>query len=314
MLQIHQDLLEIQEGIDFQFPDIIKQIGNTPLIQIKLPEFSHLNVFAKAEWMNPGGSVKDRAALNMILYGYSTGKIDKKKIILEATSGNTGIALALITNAMGLRLEICIPKNASPERLNILRAYGIPLHLTDPLEGTDGAIIKARSLVKDNPNKYVYLDQYSNDANWLAHYHGTALEILQQTDRKITHFVACLGTSGTFMGVSKRLEEELPQINTISVQPDLPFHGLEGVKHMESAIVPRIYDADIASSNTTVSTEEAYENARLLAREMGILVGISSGAALAATRKLASNIESGTVVMIFPDRGDRYLTDSFWRF
>ncbi len=308
----------IVKSIEFKellsdLPDLLQQIGNTPLIRINLPEFSHLEVYAKAEWMNPGGSVKDRAALNMILYGLLTGELNSDKIILEATSGNTGIALAMIASSLGLRVEICIPENASKERISILKAYGAILHFTDPLEGTDGAILLAQQLNQQYPDRYFYTDQYSNNMNWMAHYHTTAVEILQQTECQITHFVACLGTSGTFIGTARRLEDELDHITTVSVQPDTPFHGLEGVKHMDTAIVPAIYDKEIASSNITVSTEDAYASTRILARECGLLVGISSGAVLEATRKLANTIHTGVVVMIFPDKGDRYMSENLWR-
>ncbi len=297
-------------------PDVLRQVGNTPLIELRKIFSSSPNsirVFAKAEWFNPGGSVKDRAALAMILNALNSGQLNGEKRILDATSGNTGIGYAWIGASLGIGVTLCIPKNASPERIKMLKAFGVELILTDPLEGTDGAIVRARALAETHPEKYHYLDQYNNPVNPLAHYFTTAVEILRDTQRQITHFVACLGTSGTFVGTTKRLREELPFIRAIAVQPDSPFHGIEGVKHMESAIVPGIFDPNLADDTIFVSTDEAQEMTLRLAREEGILVGVSSGAAVAASAKLAESIDEGCIVTILPDRGERYLTDNFWR-
>ncbi len=292
-----------------KIPDIVKSIGNTPLIELPISS-DRVKVFVKAEWMNPGGSVKDRAAWFMINEGLKTGELDKSKIILDASSGNTGIAMAMIGAAMDIRVKLCIPENASPERIKLLQLYGADIVLTDPLEGMDGAIQRVKSIYEEDPNRYFYTDQYSNDANWQAHLETTSKEILSQTDNKITHFVAGLGTSGTFMGTARGLKSKL-DLTVISVQPDSPFHGLEGLKHMETAIVPKIYDSNMVDDSIAVSTQEAYQAARDLARK-GILVGISSGAAYAAVKKLADTLEEGVIVTVFPDRGDRYLSDKFW--
>jgi cysteine synthase B len=293
-----------------KIPDIVKSIGNTPLIELPISS-DRVKVFVKAEWMNPGGSVKDRAAWFMINEGLKTGELDKSKIILDATSGNTGIAMAMIGAAMDIRVKLCIPENASPERIKLMQLYGAEIVFTDPLEGMDGAIQKAKSIFDEDPDQYYYTDQYSNDANWQAHLETTSQEILSQTDNKITHFVAGLGTSGTFMGTSRGLKTKVKDVTVISVQPDSPFHGLEGLKHMETAMVPKIYDSSIVDDSIAVSTQEAYQAARDLARN-GILVGISSGAAYAAVKKLADTLEEGIIVTVFPDRGDRYLSDKFW--
>lgn len=315
-------LMLARQEIDSQFksgygvlnPPIVHAIGNTPLLELQYPENPNVKIFAKAEWLNPGGSVKDRAAWGMLRAGLVSGDLSSTKTILEATSGNTGIALAMIGASLGIKVKICIPKNASPERLKLLQMYGAELELTDPLEGTDGAILKARQLFKDNPNEYFYTDQYSNEQNWLSHYNGTALEIIEQTGGNITHFVAGLGTSGTFIGTAKRLKEVLPKVKNISVQPDGPFHGMEGMKHMESVLIPSIYSDEVADDNLFISTEDAYRSTLDLARNHGLLVGISSGAAYSVARKLASELETGIIVIIFPDRGERYMTDKFWGF
>ena len=293
----------------FKIPDIVKSIGNTPLIELPISS-EKVKVYVKAEWMNPGGSIKDRAAWFMINDGLKTGELDKSKTILDASSGNTGIAMAMIGAALDIRVKLCIPENASPERVKILRLYGAELVLTDPLEGMDGAINKVKSIFAEDPDRYFYTDQYSNDANWQAHLETTSKEILSQTDNKITHFVAGLGTSGTFMGTARGLKSER-EVKVISVQPDSPFHGLEGLKHMETAKIPSIYDSSLVDQSIVVSTQEAYQAARNLARN-GILVGISSGAAYVAVKKLAETLEEGVIVTVFPDRGDRYLSDKFW--
>jgi cysteine synthase B len=289
-------------------------IGDTPLLQIQrlashLPE---IEIYAKAEWFNPGGSVKDRPALAMIRQGEESGELRLGKMILEATSGNTGIGLAMLGAAKGYRVRLCLPANASRERKSLLRAYGADLVETSSLEGTDGAIRKARELFTSDPDHYFYPDQYSNAANWQAHYRTTAMEIWSQTGGRITHFVAGLGTSGTFVGTARRLREFCPSIRLVSFQPDSPLHGIEGLKHMESSLVPRIYDDSMANESVEVSTEEAYESTVRLAREGGLFVGTSSGAALAAALKVAESARRGVVVTVFPDGGERYLSESPW--
>lgn len=289
-------------------------IGNTPLLRLRhiAAQSANVEIYAKAEWFNPGGSVKDRPALNMILDGELTGKLTPGKIILDATSGNTGIAYAWIGAARGYKVKLALPQNASEERKRILKSYGAELVLTSPLEGSDGAIREARRLYSENPDIYFYPDQYNNPANWKAHYETTALEIWQQTGGRVTHFIAGLGTSGTFVGVTRRLKELNPEIKAISFQPDSPFHGLEGLKHMESAIVPGIYDSTIADENYEINTEQAHDYTRRLGRQEGLLVGVSSGAALACALKVADEIDSGVIVTVFPDAGDKYLSERFW--
>jgi cysteine synthase B len=289
-------------------------VGNTPLLRLRNvgAGSSKVEIYAKAEWFNPGGSVKDRPALNMILDGERSGRLTPGKTILDATSGNTGIAYAWIGAARGYRVKLALPQNASEERKRILRSYGAELVLTSPLEGSDGAIREARRLYAQNPDRYFYPDQYNNPANWQAHYCTTALEIWEQTGGRVTHFIAGLGTSGTFVGTARRLKELNPEITTISFQPDSPFHGLEGLKHMDSAIVPGIYDASLADENYEISTEQAHECTRRLAKREGLLVGVSSGAALACALKIAEKTESGAIVTVFPDAGDKYLSERFW--
>lgn len=293
---------------------IFDLVGNTPLLRLSriAREAGGVEIYAKAEWFNPGGSVKDRAALRMILEGERSGGLTPHKVILDATSGNTGIAYAWIGAARGYRVKLALPENASEERKRILSAYGTELVLTDPREGSDGAIGEARRLYAADPERYFYPDQYSNPANWQAHYHTTGVEIYRQTGGRLTHFVAALGTSGTFVGTGRRLREYDPAIELISVQPDSPFHGLEGMKHMDSSIIPAIYDRGLADRDWAVSTEEAQEMVRLLARCEGLLVGISSGAAMAACLRLAREIRRGVVVTLFPDGGDKYLSARFW--
>jgi cysteine synthase B len=292
---------------------LIELVGNTPLIKLeKLSARTGVEIYGKAEWYNPGGSVKDRPALNMILDGERTGQLTRDKIILDATSGNTGIAYAWIGAARGYRVELCLPKNASPERKRILSAYGAELVLTSPYEGSDGAIREARRRYAEAPDKYFYPDQYNNPANWQAHYHTTANEIWQQTAGRLTHFIAGLGTSGTFVGTARRLRELNPEIRLISVQPDTPFHGLEGMKHMASAIVPGIYDPQIADENLEISTETAHRMVKQLAREEGLFVGISSGAAVAACEMVAKRLRSGVLVTILCDDASKYLSEKFW--
>jgi len=281
-----------------------------------LPHFERevpgVELYAKAEWQNPGGSVKDRAALRMITDGEASGRMRSGLTIIDATSGNTGIAYAMVGAARGYKVKLCLPENASPERKLILRAFGAELVLTSPLEGTDGAIREVRRIVAEHPEKYFYPDQYSNDSNWRAHFDTTAPEIIEQTGGRVTHFVAGLGTSGTFVGTSRRLKQYNPAIRTISFQPDSPFHGLEGLKHMESAIVPGIYDSALADESYEISTEEAHQFTRRLGKREGLLVGVSSGAAWACGLKVAQRIEAGVIGTVFPDGGDKYLSERFW--
>jgi S-sulfo-L-cysteine synthase (O-acetyl-L-serine-dependent) len=294
---------------------VLDLIGRTPLVRLQRfeRETPGVELWAKAEWQNPGGSVKDRAAARMILDGEASGALTPDRIVLDATSGNTGIAYAMVGTARGYRVKLCLPTNASPERKMILRAFGAQLVLTDPLEGTDGAIREARRLKAAEPDRYFYPDQYNNDGNWRAHYDTTGAEIIEQTSGRLTHFVAGLGTSGTFIGTGRRLRKFSPNIKLISFQPSGPFHGLEGLKHMESAIVPGIYDPSLADEDLRVESERAYEMVRRLAREEGLLAGISSGAALVATLDVAKQLDRGLVVTIFPDGAEKYLTEKFWQ-
>ena len=295
--------------------DLISLVGNTPLLGFKriTQDVAPVRVLAKAEWYNPGGSVKDRAALSMILDGERRGLLTKDKTLIDATSGNTGIAYAMIGAQRGYRVKLALPKNASVERKQSLIAYGAELIFTDPSEGTDGAQRYVKDLVEHNPKRYFYPDQYNNDANWRAHYETTAMEIWRQTDGQITHFVTGLGTSGTFMGVTRRLKELNPAIKCISMQPDGPLHGLEGMKHMASAIVPGIYDASVADEQIAVATEDAHQMVLRLAREEGLLVGVSSGANMVAALNVARGLKEGVVVTIFCDSASKYLSESFWR-
>ncbi len=276
-----------------------------------LPE---VEILAKAEWMNPGGSVKDRAAARIVAEAEASGQLRPGKVLLDATSGNTGIAFAMIGAARGFPVTLCLPESASLERKRILAAYGAEIVFTDPGEGSDGAIRKARAMHAAEPERYFYADQYSNDANWRAHYHTTANEIWEQTRGRVTHFVAMLGTSGTFVGTARRLKELNPKVQCISLQPDSPFHGIEGAKHMGSAIVPAIYDATLADHDLGISTEDAYAMVRRLAREEGLLVGVSAGAAVVGCLRLARELKGKPAVMvtIFPDSGDKYLSERFW--
>jgi S-sulfo-L-cysteine synthase (O-acetyl-L-serine-dependent) len=293
---------------------VLDMIGRTPLVRLNKfeRETPGVELYAKAEWQNPGGSVKDRAAARMILDGESSGRLKPGQTILDATSGNTGIAYAMVGAARGYTVKLCLPENASPERKLILRALGAELVLTNPLESTDGAIREARRLHASDPERYFYPDQYNNEANWRAHYDPTAPEIIEQTGGRLTHFVAGLGTSGTFVGTARRLRKFNPGIKLISFQPDSPFHGLEGLKHMNSAIVPGIYDPTVADEDLRVGTERSYEMVRRLAREEGLLAGISSGAAVAAMIDVARRLDHGMVVTVFPDGADKYLSERFW--
>jgi cysteine synthase B len=293
---------------------ILDLIGRTPLIRLRQIEKScpGVEIYAKAEWQNPGGSVKDRAAARMIAEGEQSGALTAGKTILDATSGNTGIAYAMIGAAKGYRVKLCVPENASQERKLILRAFGAELVLTSPLESTDGAIREARRLYAETPDRYFYPDQYSNDANWRAHYDTTGPEIIEQTAGTLTHFVAGLGTSGTFVGTARRLRQFSPAIKLISFQPATAFHGLEGLKHMASAMVPAIYDPSIADADLSVESEDAFDMVRRLAREEGVMAGISSGAAVSAVLQVAKTLTSGKIVTVCPDGAEKYLTEKFW--
>jgi cysteine synthase B len=294
---------------------VLQLIGNTPLLSFKriAEAVAPVRVYAKAEWYNPGGSVKDRAAMAMILDGERRGLLTPDKTIIDATSGNTGIAYAMIAAERGYRVTLALPRNASNERKQSLRAYGAELILTDPHESTDGAQRLVRKLVDESPSKFFYPDQYNNDANWKAHYESTAPEIWRQTDEQITHFVSGMGTSGTFVGTTRRLKKYNPSIQCISMQPDSPLHGLEGMKHMASALVPGIYDRSMADDEVEVTTEEAHEMVLRLAREEGLLVGVSSGANMVAALNVAAKLKEGVVVTIFCDSAAKYLSESFWR-
>jgi len=295
----------------------LERVGNTPLLRLEcvarnLPD---VEILGKAEWYNPGGSVKDRAASRIIAEALRTGQLKAGKMLLDSTSGNTGIAYAMIGAAQGIPVTLCMPENVSLERKRILQAYGANIIYTDPGEGSDGAIRMARELHARHPDLYYYADQYSNDANWQAHYHGTANEIWQQTEGRVTHFVSMLGTSGTFVGTTRRLKELNPNVRCISLQPDSPFHGIEGAKHMATAIVPKIYDPKLADEDLGITTEDAYKMAIRLAREEGLLVGISAAAAVVGCLKVAERRKKGqqvVVVTILCDSGDKYLSERFW--
>ena len=289
-------------------------VGNTPLLDLAgvSREVPGVTILGKAEWYNPGGSVKDRPALWMIRDGEKSGALRPGKTILDATSGNTGIAYAWIGASLGYKVKLCMPKNASEERKKILNAHGVDVVLTDPGEGSDGAIREARKLVAEDPERYFYPDQYSNPANPRSHYESTGPEIWEQTSGEVTHFVAGLGTSGTFVGTSTRLKEYDAGIQVVAFEPDSPFHGLEGMKHMGSAMVPEIYDPSVADENLATPTEDAYEMVKRLAREEGILVGISAGAAVATSLRVAREIESGVIVTVLCDGADKYLSEGFW--
>ena len=293
---------------------ITRLIGNTPLLRVRIfeKEFPRVEVYAKAEWFNPGGSVKDRAALSMIEDGERRGALTHEKAIIDSTSGNTGIAYAMVGAAKGYRVVLVMPGNVSAERKALVTAYGAEIVYSDPGEGSDGAIRLVREVVAGEPDAYFYPDQYSNPANARAHYEGTAVEILQQTSGRVTHFIAGLGTTGTFIGTSRRLKEHDASIRTIAVQPEDSFHGLEGLKHIPTSIVPKIWDASLADDIWGCPTEPAYDLARRVARTEGLLVGHSSGAALWAVRRLAETINEGVVATVFPDSGDRYLSTGLY--
>jgi len=301
---------------------VLAQIGNTPLLPLDdlTRDFPSVKLLGKAEWHNPGGSVKDRAAARIVDEARRSGKLAPGKILLDSTSGNTGIAYAMLGAALGFPVTLCVPENVSRERKRILQAYGANIIYTDPAEGSDGAIKIARQYAERHPDVYFYADQYSNDANWRAHYDTTANEIWQQTEGRITHFVAMLGTTGTFVGSTRRLKELNPKIRCISLQPDSPFHGIEGAKHLPSAIVPSIYDPSLADQNLEIVTEDAHAMARRLAREQGLLVGVSSAAALVGSLQIIEHLDlermkedrPATVVTILCDSGEKYLSERFW--
>jgi len=296
---------------------LLAQIGSTPLLSLDAltPDLPRVQLLGKAEWRNPGGSVKDRAAASIVLEARRSGKLAPGKILLDSTSGNTGIAYAMLGAALGFPVTLCVPENVSPERKRILQAYGANIIYTDPSEGSDGALKIARQLAERHPDLYYYADQYSNDANWRAHYQTTANEIWQQTEGRITHFVAMLGTTGTFVGTTRRLRELNPRIRCISLQPDSPFHGIEGAKHLPSAIVPRIYDPSLADQNLEIVTEDAHAMARRLAREQGLLVGVASAAAVVGSLQVIENLkidQRATIVTILCDSGEKYLSERFW--
>jgi len=293
-----------------------ERASDTPLLRLtRIAADVPAEILGKAEWFNPGGSVKYRAAANIVADARAAGKLTSGKILLDSTSGNTGIAYAMIGAAQGFPVTLCMPENVSVERKRILQAYGANIIYTDPADGSDGAIRLARELASKHSELYFYADQYSNPANWQAHYHGTANEIWQQTEGRITHFVSMLGTSGTFVGTTRRLKELNPRIQCISLQPDSAFHGIEGAKHMASAIVPKIYDPSLADGDLGIATEDAYEMARRMAREEGLLVGVSAAAAVAGCLHIARNLPKdrrAVFVTILCDSGDKYLSERFW--
>jgi S-sulfo-L-cysteine synthase (O-acetyl-L-serine-dependent) len=296
---------------------LLERIGNTPLLPLDAltRDLAAIQLLGKAEWYNPGGSVKDRAAANIVTEARRTGDLAPGKILLDSTSGNTGIAYAMLGAALGFNVTLCVPENVSPERKRILQAYGANIIYTDPGEGSDGAIKIARQLGASHSDIYFYADQYSNEANWRAHYLTTANEIWEQTKGRITHFVSMLGTTGTFVGTTRRLKELNPHIRCISLQPDSAFHGIEGAKHLPSAIVPRIYDPTLADANLEITTEDAHSMARRLARDHGLLVGVSAAAAVVGSLQVAEGLKKNqpaTIVTILCDSGDKYLSERFW--
>lgn len=305
------------EGYKKTRTSILELVGNTPLIKLdrSVPEDiknKKVEIYAKLESYNPGGSVKDRPATRMIVDAIRSGKLTKDKVIIDATSGNTGIALAMVGTALGYQVELAMPSNVSEERKRIIKAFGAKIHFTNPLESTDGAIIFVRKLVEKNPDKYYYIDQYNNDSNWKAHFESTAVEIWNQTEGRITHFVAGIGTGGTVMGTGRRLKIYNPDIQVIGVQPDSPFHGIEGLKYIETSIKPGIFDENRLDRTMFIGTDIAYERARQLSRLEGIFVGQSSGAAYEAAIRIAREIDEGVIVFICPDGGEKYLTTALY--
>ncbi len=308
---------EHDENIRKTRKSILELVGNTPLIKLEksLPDDLRdkpVEIYAKLEGYNPGGSVKDRPATRMIVEAIQSGKLTKDKIILDATSGNTGIALAMVGTALGYRVELAMPANVSDERKRIIKAYGAKIHYTDPLQSTDGAIIFVRELIEKHPDRYYYIDQYNNDANWKSHFYSTAVEIWEQTNHRITHFIAGIGTGGTVMGTGRRLKIFNPDIQIIGVQPDSPFHGIEGLKYIETSIKPGIFDENRLDRTMFIGTDIAYERARDLARKEGVFVGQSSGAAFEAAIQIAREIKEGVIVFVCPDGGEKYLTTALW--
>lgn len=303
------DILRRERGI-------AKAIGSTPMFMVKnltSSVSSRVKILVKAEWLNPGGSVKDRPALWIVANAVHEGKLTKDKVLLDATSGNMGVGYAMICASLGYRVKLVMPGNVSEEKVRLLRAYGAMLEITDPLEGIDGAIRRAREIAESDPDSYYYADQYSNLLNPLAHYNTTGPEIIDQTSGKVTHLVVGVGTSGTMMGAGRRIKEFNRNIKVIEVQPDSEFHGIEGLKHMESAIVPSIYDPGFSDELVRVSTEEAQDMAKKLASKEGMLVGTSSGAAMVAALKIANELKEGVIVVVFPDSGIRYLSEQYWK-
>jgi cysteine synthase B len=297
---------------------ILERIGNTPLVRLEklTADLPGVQILGKAEWTNPGGSVKDRAASSIVTDAQRRGLLNSSRGLLDATSGNTGIAYAMLGAAMGFPVTLCMPSNVSEERKRYLRAYGADIVWTNPADGSDGAIRKAREMIAADPDRFYYADQYSNDENWRAHYRTTGNEIWEQTEGQVTHFVAALGTSGTFMGTTRRLKELNPKIQCVSMQPDSPFNGLEGLKHMATAIVPKIYDPDLADQNIEMATERAYAMAKYLGRHQGVLVGVSAAAATAAALQLAEEEAAkgreAVIVTILCDGADKYMNERFW--
>jgi cysteine synthase B len=296
---------------------VLGRIGNTPLIALNelVRDRPAVRLLGKAEWYNPGGSVKDRAAANIVSEARRSGKLAPGKILLDSTSGNTGIAYAMLGAALRFPVTLCVPENVSEERKRILQAYGAKIIYTDPGEGSDGAIKVARQMAAGDPDLYFYADQYSNDANWRAHYLTTANEIWEQTEGRVTHFVSMLGTTGTFVGTTRRLKELNPRVRCVSLQPDSAFHGIEGAKHLPSAMVPGIYDSSLADENIEITTEDAHAMARRLAREHGLLVGVSAAAAVVGCLQVAEGLkknQAATIVTVLCDSGDKYLSERFW--
>ncbi len=297
---------------------LLDRIGNTPLIRLDgvVRGLPGVTLLAKAEWVNPGGSVKDRAAAAMVRKALANGSLRDGRILLDATSGNTGIAFAMLGAALGFPVVLAMPSNVSPERKRILKAFGAKVEWTDPDQGSDGAIRRAREMAASDPERYCYMDQYSNPENWRAHYDTTAPEIWRQTGGSVTHFVAGLGTGGTFVGTTRRLKELNPAIQAVSMQPDSPFHGLEGLKHMATALVPAIYDPGLADRNIEIETEAAYAMVKRLAREAGLLVGVSAGAAVVACEQIAREEAAAgrraSIVTVLPDSAEKYLSERFW--
>jgi len=313
VLQIRDALQDRKESTRANPNSLVASVGNTPLIQIcsMAKHLKGVQIFAKAEWLNPGGSVKDRAGMRIIEDGERSGELTRGKIILDSTSGNTGIAYAMIGAIKGYAVEIVVPANVNEERKRALKAYGAKLIFTDPLLGSDGALLEAKKIYEANPSRYFKGDQYNNPSNWKAHYETTGVEILQQSGGRVTHFLAGIGTGGTLTGTGRRLKEYNPRVKLFGVQPDSGFHGIEGLKHIETAIRPGIYDESILDGTFFVKTEDAYEMTARLAREEGLWVGLSSGAAFWASMKLAESLDRGTIVTVFPDGGNRYVTTAF---